>query len=390
MKRAFVLIIAAISLVCTSQAQKPSTLEQARQQANQQKKAILIEFFQPDCEFCQQAIHDFAANDTILALMKSIVYLPLDVNLPEGERLSKTYFVQNDYPVFALTDSSGEIIDHWTGYSNAALFAQRLNKSLADPVTIQSRYKKFESAPTPDEAIFLAKYYNEIGDDVKSAELYRRAQTLRNSPAYLYDIFQNTANAVWKGNLPFEQLIPAADDVLVAQAGNPTQVAGVARIISNVARKTGNTSEIARYLQAGIDISKGRNDIRSKDWYTLFTADRALYVEHDTTGATSIEKANLGAEWENKPGKFYSYAKWCLERKINLAEAEDYARQAVDRASEGKFRASTAVTLAGIYEARGNLAEAANTMEMAVKQDPSNIWYASEAKRLRGMVNGNK
>jgi hypothetical protein len=236
----------------------------------------------------------------------------------------------------------------------------------------------------------LARFNAEIGDNVKSAELYRRAQELRESKTYVYDIFQNMAEAVWKDKIQFEQLIPAADDVLVQRADDITQVAGVARIIANVARKTGKTSEISKYLKAGIDITEGRTDPRSREWQALFTGDWALYVEHDTARAVSIEKENLGPDWENRPDKFYSYSKWCLDRKINLGEAEIYARQAVGRATEGKFKATILATLSGIYEAQGKITEAAASMRTAVGQDSTNTWYPSEVKRLRDLAGKKK
>jgi tetratricopeptide (TPR) repeat protein len=390
MKRSFLMLSVLLMAAGLAFATNPATLKQAKNQAAREGKPILIEFVQPDCDFCQMAAHDFAANDTILNALISVVYLPLDVNSPEGERLSAAYYVQSDFPVFALTDSSGEIIDHWTGYNNPAFFVGALRRVLSAPITIKARYKMLQNAPTVDNAVFLAKYNTEIGDNLKSAELFRQAQDLKNGDIYVYDIFRSKADAVWKGNLQFEQLIPAADDVLVLKGNDITAIAGVARLIGNVARKTGNTSEIARYLKAGIDITSGRDDIRSREWHALFAGDWALYVDHDTAGATSIEKENLGAGWENNPGRFYSYARWCLERKINLDEAETYARQAVDRASEGKFKASILVTLSGIYEARGKISDAAGAMETAAQQDPDNSWYASEAKRLRDLASEKK
>lgn len=390
MKRSIVMLMILAMAAAMALAANPTSLEQAKTQATHEKKPILIEFFEPDCEFCQMAARDFASNDTILAVLNSIVYLLLDVNTEEGERLTSVYYVQSEFPVFVLTDSGGEIIDHWTGYNNAAPFISKLNKALSSPITIKARYEMLKSAPTVDNAIFLAKYNAEIGDNVESAQLYRQAQDMRNSKTYVYDIFQNTADAVWKGKLQFEQLLPAADDVLVLNAGDETQIAGVARIIGNVARKTGNTSEIVKYLKAGIDITAGRTDRRSKEWHSLFTGDWALYAEHDTAKAISIEKESLGANWENRPVKFYSYARWCLERKINLGEAESYATQAVERAPDGKFKASLLSTLADIYEARGKITDAAATMGEAARQNPANTKYASEAKRLRTLADEKK
>jgi tetratricopeptide (TPR) repeat protein len=390
MRRILVCMLIMLAVVGPVLAQNPTTFDQAKHISGQTNKPILLEFFQPDCEFCQLASSDFASNDSILALLKSVVYLSLDVNSGEGDSLSRSYYVENTFPVFVLTDSIGAIINYWSGYSSPAPFIQTLTAALASQVTIDKRYELLKSKPAFDNALFLAKYNNEIGDNIKAAELYKQAQTLKSGSDYYYDIFQNTANAVWNETGPFSQLLVAADNVLAARGGNVTSVASVGVITARVARKVGKTDDIAKYLQAGIDITSGRTDMKSKDWNNILLAEQALYVQHDTAKAISIRRSNLGPDWENKPSKFFTYAKWCLERKIDLANAESYASKAVEGSTEGKFRASILVTLADIYEARGKMADAIKTMKMAIEQDPHNTWYSSELKRMQGEQLENK
>jgi len=381
MKRAFLLILI---LYCSSVlAQAPANLGQAKSVANQSNKPILLEFFQPDCEFCQLAAQDFANNDTIKTLLKSVVYYPMDVNLAEGESLSTSYYVENTFPVFALCDSAGEIISHWTGYINVSLFERSLKEALSNPITIKSRYEMLGSSPTLDNIITLAKYNNEIGENVKAAELYRRAEGFQKGSDYLFKIFENMADATWKGKSSFKQFLQSADDVLAAKSGNITNVTGVGIIVTRVARKVGRTDEIDKYLQPGIDITGNKEDKRSKDLHTTLIADQALYVKKDTAGAISIKKESLGSDWENIPQKFYSFAKWCLERNIDLDEAENFASKAIEGSTEGKFRASILVTLADIYKARGKNTEAINTMELAILQDPQNSYYKTKLTEIQ-------
>jgi tetratricopeptide (TPR) repeat protein len=368
-------------------AQTPATQEQAKTMANQTNKPILLEFFQPDCEFCQLAARDLASNDSILTLLKSVVYLSLDVNSTEGERLSKLYYVDITFPVFILTDSTGSIINHWTGYSMPEPFIQSLNDALFNQITIAKRYENMKNAPSLDNVLFLAKYNTEIGDNIKAGEMYQEAQALQKGSTYIYDIFQSTADAVWKGKAPFEQLLSAADDVLIAKPGDVTAVSSVGIIVARVARRVGRTSDIDKYLQAGVAISTGGLNNRINDWHLTLLADQTLYAKHDTDKAISLKKESLGPDWETKPIKFYNFAKWCLERKINLDEAELYANKAVEGSTEGKFRASILVTLANVYEARGKMAKAILTMQLAVDQDPHNTWYQSELKRLQDISN---
>jgi len=239
------------------------------------------------------------------------------------------------------------------------------------------------SSPTPDNIITLAKYNNEIGENVKAAELYRRAEGFQKGSDYLFKIFENMADATWKGKSSFKQFLQSADDVLAAKSGNITNVTGVGIIVTRVARKVGRTDEIDKYLQPGIDITGNKEDKRSKDLHTTLIADQALYVKKDTAGAISIKKESLGSDWENIPQKFYSFAKWCLERNIDLDEAENFASKAIEGSTEGKFRASILVTLADIYKARGKNTEAINTMELAILQDPQNSYYKTKLTEIQ-------
>jgi tetratricopeptide (TPR) repeat protein len=241
-----------------------------------------------------------------------------------------------------------------------------------------------KSSPDFNDAQFLAKYNMEIGENLKSVECYHQAQALGKTRGsdFSFEIFQNTADAAWKGKISFTQVKATADDVLAKKAGDPMAISNVIRIVSNVARKTGNTGSIAKFLQTGIRSTENNGDYRIIESHSIFLADQALYMNHDTLKAIENRKTSLGVGWENNPEKFFNFAKWCLERKINLAEAETFARQAADRASEGKLKASVYSTLAGICEARGKLDDAIRAMQLAAGQDSANEKYTSELDRL--------
>ncbi len=126
MKRIATIILVVLSLTGLALAKTPKTMERAKAIANKLNKPMLLEFYQPDCEYCQLAARDLASNDSIVALLKSVVYLAMDVNSTEGESLAKSYYVDVTFPVFVLTDSTGSIINHWTGYSMPGPFIKSL------------------------------------------------------------------------------------------------------------------------------------------------------------------------------------------------------------------------------------------------------------------------
>ncbi|GAF91543.1 unnamed protein product, partial [marine sediment metagenome] len=109
--------------------------------------------------------------------------------------------------------------------------------------------------------------------------------------------------------------------------------------------------------------------------------------ENDTAKALSMKKASLGQGWETNPEKFYDFAEWCLQRKINLIEAKKYALKSAKRASAGPFKGKILKTTAEIYYALGDTKTAVSLMEAAMEQDPANDYYETIWNDFREKLN---
>lgn len=317
--------------------------------------------------------------------MKSVIHFPLNAREGEGAGLSKKYKIGNLFPVFILANSSGEVIYRWTGYTGSDRFINSLRKGLSDPTTVDERIARLQASPSFGDALFLADYTSDTGEHLKAVGYYQQAESLAGSnvPDYSYEIFENTANAVWKDMIPFDEVLPAADGVLNSRRKRTDYVVKMARIMARLARKYDKTDRIAKYLQAGIDATASSRKESVRESHLLFLADYALYVSQDTIEAIQTKKTSMGDNWSSDPEKYYGYAKWCLERKIGLEEAEHYAREAGKRAYAGEFRAKVLNTLAEICYIRGNANEAIRLIEMAIEQDPENDSYREQLERFR-------
>jgi len=296
--------------------------------------------------------------------------------MDEGAELSENYRVGVYYPVYILTNSNGEVIFRWTGYTGANRFIKSLREATSDLSTINERIEKSESKPVLKDIIYLAGYHADIGEYLEAIKYYKQAQNLGGGVYdYTYKIFENTANASWKDILTFNDVLPVADAVLNSNKKNINDIVMVAKIMSRLARKKEKTNQLTKYLQAGIDATADSRIKKLKESYNLFTADKALYVDLDTTKAIDMKKENLGPGWQDNPEKFYNFAKWCLERKVNLDEAEMYTRKAIQLAMPGKFRARVLNTLAEISYTTGRTDEAIMLMKQVVDEDPGNLSY---------------
>lgn len=302
--------------------------------------------------------------------------MPIDVDSETGDQLRKDYKVGNTYPVFILASSDAKVIYRWTGYTGSATFISSLNKAKSETITVEDRKARFKVKPIINDAVFMAQYSADAGDYLDAVSYYRKADSLTSGAQdYSYEIFKNMANAIWTDQAKFSRILPAADAVLNAKRPNSASVIGTARIISRLAQKKGQTNKIAKYIQAGINAAEKSRNSKDAENLAILKADYKLYADLDTLGAVKLRKESLGSGWSTKPEKFYDFAKWCAERKIDLDEAEPYARKAAKLALDGEFKGQVLNTLAEICYAQGKTDEAISLMEQAMQQDPKQETY---------------
>ncbi len=319
--------------------------------------------------------------------LEQVIHLPLNYRVGEGKQLGEKYRVGPYFPVFILTDTAGEVINRWTGYTGADRFLRTFYKALSNLTTIDDRIAAFEQNPNRGEALFLATYHSDIKAFVRAAEYYQRAQAIGGSGAdYSYQIFENYASAAWNDQVPFDDVFSSADAVINAPRKNLKNVATVAQLMSKLARRMKTTDRIGKYLQAGIAATGSRRDARGLKLHAELNADLALYVNHDTAAAIRHYKSGLGKNWDKNLDNYYPFADFCFERRINLEEAQEYALIASQRASDGPFKAKHLSLLANICEARGLLSEALRYAEETVMQDPDNETYSEQLERIQTAV----
>lgn len=313
------------------------------------------------------------------------MHLPLNVNEGEGEALSESYKVGTTYPVFILTNSAGKTIKRWIGYTGGAkVLVNTLENALTDLTTVEERLTRFRTNPSFEDVLFIANYYSGIGENINAVEYYRKSLELGKGSGfdYSYKIFENIANAIWKDELPFDEVIPAADAVLGMEKKNHKNIVDVARLMTRLADKTSKFDKLEKYLKAGIEASSKTNNKQLKSANVDLRADYALYIGKDIQKAIDIKKSGMTPGWQDSRDLYYMFAKWCLIRKINLNEAEIFARKTLTQVQPGRFRARAYNTLAEILEANNKIDQAKEALKNAVSHDPDNEYYQKELERL--------
>ncbi len=149
-------------------------------------------------------------------------------------------------------------------------------------------------------------------------------------------------------------------------------------------KRDGNVDMAKTYLEAALDISKNTSDQDLKNARNEIMVDYYLYAKNDTGAAVSQKKVNMPKGWKKNAGDLNEFAWWCFENKINLKEAESFARQAVKLAEPGEAKAMILDTAAEICFARGNKTDALKFAKMAVDQAPNNKYYPKQVQKFEG------
>ncbi len=260
---------------------------------------------------------------------------------------------------------------------------------MQDRTTINTRLARFETNPVYRDGLFLAGFYSKTGEYLKAVNYYRRSVAIGkpNLADYAYDIFENMANAVWQEKIDFDSVFPTADAVLISNRVMPTKIVKTAQLMTRLCRKFNRSHDAAKYLEAGMQTTLKTDNNKQNMMYRLLLADQTLYIKDDTVRAIAIKKDALGPGWENERDKFYDYAQWCLEREIDLDEAEKFARKAIDQVYPGKYRARVLNTVAEICFARGKKDEAIEAINRAIDEEPNNLLYQNQLERFQGGQN---
>ena len=368
-------VTAVFLFTCSAHAEKAESFDQAKTLSVQTGKPVLLEFNHDDCIHCQQATRELDSLPDVIAKLQSVVLYRLSVLQGDGTAMAETFRIGTSYPVFILTDSAGNVITRWTGYTGSDRFLVLLDKALADRMTIDQRVIKCQNVPSPVDVQFLANYYADTREYLKALSYVHELQTLQPGVNLDYRVFGLTAEAVWNSLLPFDSLTVAADHMLANPDGNKYYYGEMAQTMANVARRSKQTDRMAKYLMAGIEATAQLKKPAEVDMHRDLLADYALHSLNDTTEALRVKKLALGDGWDTDPARYFRFGEWCFRRGINLDEAERFIRTATEKSTEDKSRAMHLRVLAELCYSRGKTAEAIKLANESLALDPTAIWF---------------
>ncbi len=309
-----------------------------------------------------------------------------DAEKGEGVELAKTHAVRG-YPTFLLVDAQGQPIDRWIGYGKT-YFLDALKEALADPLPLEAKRARFATTPNARDGAALGRYHSSRMECAEAVRFYREAQRLNQDPQHDYtnDIFECVARGLMDTTFTMSDLRQAADDVMSSPKSTAADRLTAAGMVLQIGMARGDTALAVAYLERAVEGAAGSSDPQEQTTRKELLAEHALYVLRDVGQAIAFKKSSLPAGWEERAADLNSIAWWCVEKRINLPEAEGLARKGVELAAPGKEKAMVLDTLAEICALRGSIAEAIGLTRQAIEQDPASKYYPKQLERFMQMA----
>lgn len=282
--------------------------------------------------------------------------------------------------------SDGELIDHWSGYRGPGEWIARLGVALSDPITETDRRARFQARPTANDALALARLADARKDWGESArwlkEAGRAEPQLRS--AHAVDLLFAMARGVPNQDFTVEQVLAQAAIVRDGAATTPEGHLRAAAVLADLAEQQENPAIVAPFLSKAIEASASVEDPDLVALRAQLSVLEALYVAKDPVKAAALKKDAMAPGWQDAAEGLNEYAWWCARNRVNLEEAEAFARRGVEISEGGAARAQVLDTLAEILFLRGDREEAVATAKQAVEMDPGNPWYRKQVGRFGG------
>lgn len=372
-----------------------TSLDKAKSLSADRGQPVLMRIGKDLCTSCNKfdksLQHDAKLQDL---LKKHVVLCAINAEKGAGVEVARTYSVP-DYRVlsFILTNSDGELMDRWLGYWDVDSFSEHLLAAVENPITVHERMDRFQENPTEIDARKLAELRDFEGLHAESVAYYRRAQALNPASDANYDLLiLGTMVQGTRGHLyGYGEVRQQADAVFASNRTEPKHMFKAAGVMGKIAKKADDIGHYTPYLKMAFERTEGVADEEVTKMRTKLQADYALHIEKDVEKAVAYKKeafaqAAAPKDWTQNANMLNNLAWWCFENKINLNEAESWARQGIELAKPGREKGNILDTLAEICNIKGDCGDAVEYIRLAVAEDPDNEYFQNQLVRFEGLL----
>ncbi|MFN2370693.1 MAG: hypothetical protein ABR506_05985 [Candidatus Krumholzibacteriia bacterium] len=324
-------------------------------------------------------------DPTIKAVLKDAILYKIDCEKGEGIELAERYEVRG-YPTFKMVDARGVELERWIGYDGPEVWATLVRAGVADRRSLVTKGEAYLTAPTAVLARSLGNAAATTYDWQGAVDHFKAAADLDPAGADEYE--ESIVSYTFYGTRGDEPVFGLDDLVAVAQPAFAREGQTgqgqlmIASMVTTVARGAGRPEAAVPFLQDAMAATADATDADLLRSRARLEVDHALLVAKDPARAVILKKATLPEGWQDDAGRLNSFAWWCFENEVNLAEAEELALRGVELAADDAERATILDTAAEICSLRGDCDEAIARITRAIGLDPENGYYKEQLAKF--------
>ncbi len=262
-------------------------------------------------------------------------------------------------------------------------FIRKMNSGFADLSPIEEKEARFGKNPDLQTALALAEYSESVGELQKSVGYYQEAAKLDPDNDYAYALFQLYRWGNRKQIFSKEDVMKSGEAALVSSYTDDESRFWILHAMSRFAARDAQNEKLLAHVKAAQKLITEKPDVAPDRYKMDISIYFSLLIEKDADKAVNLKKANMPDGWMDDAGDLNAFSWWCFENGINLEEAEKLARRGIKIADSGRQKAMILDTCAEIVNLRGNPSEAAELIQLALKEDPESKFYQDQLEKFK-------
>jgi thiol-disulfide isomerase/thioredoxin len=381
------LAVALLTFCGPASAELVDSWEEAKRVAAEENLYIVVDFWADWCGPCKRFDHASDNDPALKAALEGVVLFKTDAERA-GKELAKKFLV-GGFPTYVVANANGETLGRWWGFESAEEWTGKFAEVMADPITVAGRATRHEESPNATDAFALARFHETREEYGRADELYTEALALDPAHSEKYEdaLFENAYSAHRDEKIEFSGVVLQADRILArGDDASAEDLYYLARMMTSAARRAGNVDAAGKYLTVAYDRLATLEDEDSQARLARLAIDHAVIVEKDLDRAVELKKASYEEGWLQDSGAMNGFAWWCFENNVNLIEAEEIARAAVEFADSNSDKANILDTAAEICNARGDCRDAVLLIQQAIELNPEREYFKKQLTRFQKIL----
>ncbi len=356
------------------------SLDRARAEALSRETFVLADAFTTWCGPCKAFQRDLENNPALRDMLSEVVFLSIDMEDSTSVAFSKAHPVSS-VPQFILMDADGVEHGRIVGYADAESFQKDFKELMANPITDEQRLARSVADESWEGQTALARHFAQRKEYEQAAPYFASALERGAPGEQRLDLIWAYLTGLDEGWSNVEQIKQVATSAVAQPADTERYWYRLYSLMKQVADHAKDDSLRHPYLEKAVEEERASGNLANNPWLRF---DYAHYHLKDHLAAAQARRDAL--EFQDNVWSRNLYCWYCFENRVQLAEAEEVAREGVVMDALPAHVAMLMDTLAELVFLKGETAEALKLVEDCIELDPENKYYRGQQVRFQGIL----